>query len=108
MSTKLADFYHGDTKKWSVTFPYNVSGAVVKFRMAKTLDQVAPDLEIVGVVDPGDVSKINFEIDAMTSETSLTPGRYLAEHELSMNGENYRFNVQEKLFVKPGVPKAGA
>ncbi|MGK2905047.1 MAG: hypothetical protein ACSLFH_01710 [Desulfuromonadales bacterium] len=106
MSTKLSDFYQGNTKKWSVTFPYNVSGAVIKFRMAQTLGQADPDLEITGELDSEDASKINFTIDSATSE-GLAHGSYFAEHELVMNGEVYSFNVQDKLRVKHGVPKGG-
>lgn len=105
MSTKLSSFKWGNTKKWTVSFPYNVSAAVVKFRMAKTLDQDQPDLEITGVPHPDDAAKTKFTISAEESGT-LTCGRYFAEHELNMNGEVYTFNDQDDLKVNAGVPKA--
>lgn len=106
MSTKLSDFIRGNTKKWTVTFPYDVTGAVVKFRMAKTLDQEAPDLEITGTVNPEpEANTVSFVISAEDS-AALSVGRYYAEHEIFMTGELYTFNSQEKLLINPGVPKA--
>lgn len=106
MSTKLANFIHGNTKKWTVTFPYDVTGAVVKFRMAKTLDQAAPDLEITGTVnDPPQQNTVDFVISAADSQ-ALGTGRFYAEHEILLSGELYTFNSQENLLVNAGVPKA--
>lgn len=106
---QLADFYKGNTKRWRVTFPTDIAGSTVKFRMARSLSQNAPDLEIQGVLDDPDVNGEIFgatmEITAAVS-TDLAAGEYFAEHELTTVGLDVTTFLPQKIRVKTGVPKA--
>lgn len=103
MNTKVSDFYKGNTVRWMVPFTFDVSAATVKFRMAKTLTQDLPDLEITGEKIPENSMQMFFEI-AATDSDDLDPGDYHACHEIVMGDERYTFNDQT-LTVKLGVPR---
>lgn len=104
----LKDFYRGDTKRWLVTFEQDITGGIVTFRMAKTMDQAAPDLQIVGVVEEPSVpgNPTYSALMTITAEQSdgLAAGTYTTMHHLALNGDSHTFNVQA-LKVLPVVPK---
>jgi hypothetical protein len=89
MAKELNDFVAGDTKRWQVTWPENIAGAVIKFRMAKDPDQALADLEITATLDDPDVDGFifggTFEITPVLS-AALDAGNYFSEHEMTLAG----------------------
>jgi hypothetical protein len=105
---QLADFYCGDTKRWSVTFPYDITLSTVTFRMAKSLSQEQPDLSITGVLgDPnenGDILSATLEITAAQS-AGLEPGSYHAEHTITTDEGDVGTFLPQQIKAKRGVPR---
>ncbi len=103
--SNLADFYQGDTKRWRVVFPYNISSAIIKFRMIDKLETATPQVVITGVLDApdgnGDIFGVTIEISPALSAT-LIPGEFLSEHEITNGGDVTTFLVQ-KIRVKAGI-----
>lgn len=105
----LSDFFRGNTKRWRVTFASDITGAVITFRMARSLSQAAPDLEVVAVLDgpdgQGQILGATLEISAVASAL-LAGGDYFAEHEITTaTGEVTTF-LSQTIKVRAGVPKA--
>ena len=106
---KLRDFYRGATKRWKVTFPFDISGGAVLFRMAQDIHADVPDLEIAGTLDAADgtgqIFGATMEISAAASRP-LTPGDYHCEHELDMPTGDVSIFGEQRIKLLPGVPKA--
>lgn len=109
---KLADFFQGETKNWRATFEDDLSNSTLYFRMAKKLDQAAPDLEVMATLDsPIDeglptqrILGCSFSISNAASE-ALEPGEYYGEHEIRSLNRVDLF-LRQRITVMLRVPKS--
>lgn len=107
MAEKLADFYQGETKLWTVSFASDISADTIYFRLAKDLSQNAPDLEVLGVALPpvnGDILGVTVQLTPQQS-TALEPGEYYTEHEIR-SVTRVAYFLRQKITVKLPLPKA--
>ena len=106
---QLADFYRGATKRWRIEFSENIAGSAIYFRMARSLSQLAPDIEVAATLDTPDVEGAVFgatlEISAELS-LSAPAGDYYAEHQwVTASGDSLPF-LNQKIALELGVPRA--
>lgn len=87
MASKIKDFYRGDTKRWAINWPVDITGATIKFMMSLDTN-VVPDLTVQAeLMDPvgGEILGAYVEITE-TMSAALEPGRYTVEHEITLAG----------------------
>lgn len=99
MGFKSGEFKAGNTHRWRVTWPTDIAGAVIKFRLAHSSTQDTSDLEIVGILDDPDVEGqvygATLEISAVQSLGLV--GRFECEHEITLaNGDVDTFYPEDR------------
>ena len=110
MGIKTGVFYQGDNQRWRVSWPVDITGAVIKFRMARGFDQPTADLEITATLDApdGDGKIFGATLEVSDADAAkLTPARYETQHKIvTAAGDDGTF-LDKRITVKAVVP-AGA
>lgn len=104
MATELTDFYQGDTKRWKLTWPDDITGATIRFLMKYELGE-DPVLDIEAVLDApvdGVILGATFEITAAQS-AALDIKRYRCWHKITKaNGDVGTFMEQNISVLEDG------
>lgn len=101
---ELKDFYRGDTKRWSVIWPFGIEGSTSVFRLARSKTQAEYDLEVTAILVNDTTT--TFEISAADS-ADLAPGTYFAEHETTLSGGDVITYGTQRIKVLQDLPETG-
>ncbi|MDH3997707.1 MAG: hypothetical protein OET90_02605 [Desulfuromonadales bacterium] len=106
MAEKLNDIIQGDTVRWRLNWPTDITGATVQFILERLEDQATPDLALDATLDAangdGDVLGASFEITPAQS-ASLAKGNYNAGHKITLaNGDVCTF-LKQRIRVEDGL-----